>query len=637
MNATEVLKHYWGYEAFRPLQADVIAAVMGGHDTLALMPTGGGKSICFQVPALAMGGLCIVVSPLIALMKDQVEQLRRRQIKAVAVYSGMHRNEIDLALDNCIYGNYQFLYVSPERLHTALLLERVKQMDVRLLAIDEAHCVSAWGYDFRPPYLSISEFRKVLPPTVPLIALTATATPDVQADIVDKLAMRAVRHFQKSFARPNLSYSTFYEENKERKLLDILQKVPGVAVVYVRNRRRTQEIAQWLVRCGVSATFYHAGLSAQERSKRQDDWIQNRVRVMVATNAFGMGIDKPDVRVVVHMDLPDNLEAYYQEAGRAGRDEHKAYAVALYNSQDLDNLQRNVQLAYPPAEVVRQVYQALANYYQLAVGSGELATYEFDLQHFQSQVALPSIEVYYAIKLLEDEGFIQVSEALNVSSKIHFTVDYRGLYEFQVANARLDSFTKLLLRMYGGELFSQFVNVSETAIAKAFMVLPNEVTQLLSFLQQTGVIAYEPQKTKPQLTFLTPRYAAEGLPLALHEIEARKQRDLGKAQKVAHYVQHSLRCRTQLLLEYFGEQSHQTCGVCDNCLKKKKNVDEYPEMEEYQRAIVQYLQQGAQTVDRVVAYFKPQNEAHFVEIIRILLGSGVLAYDAIGNLYVPDN
>jgi ATP-dependent DNA helicase RecQ len=634
VNPQDILKQYWGYDTFRPMQAEVVAAVLSGHDVLALMPTGGGKSICFQVPGLMTGGLCVVVSPLIALMKDQVEQLRRRHIKAVAVYSGMHRHEIDLALDNCIYGNVRFLYVAPERLQTTLFKERVKQMDVRLLAIDEAHCVSAWGYDFRPSYLNISAFREVLPPTVPLIALTATATAEVQADIVEKLAMRRLQHFQRSFARPNLSYSTFLEENKERKLLDVLQKVPGVAVVYVRSRRRTQEIAQWLSSCGISATYYHAGLSPQERSKRQDDWILNKVRVMVATNAFGMGIDKPDVRVVVHMDLPDNLEAYYQEAGRAGRDERKAYAVALYGPKDLEDLERHVLQAYPSGSIVRQTYQALANYYQLAVGAGELATYEFDLQVFQAQLPLSSIEVFFALKLLEDEGFIQVSEALSTSAKVHFEVDNRGLYEFQVANARYDAFTKLLLRMYGGELYGQFVNISEGALAKAYRVPLEEVVQMLQYLQQAGIIAYQPAKNKPQLTFLTPRYDAQSLPLALHDIERRKQRDLNKSKKVAHYAQHKLRCRTQLLLEYFGEITDQTCGICDNCLHKKKRLEAGSDVEQYRLVILEQLRLEPQPLGRLVAHLKGFNEARILEVIKLMLGDAEIAYDALGNLYL---
>lgn len=629
---TNILKQYWGYDAFRPLQEDIIQAVLAGHDTLALLPTGGGKSLCFQIPALAMDGICIVVSPLIALMKDQVENLRKRNIMATAVYSGMHRNEIDIQLDNCIYGNYKFLYLSPERLQTDLLKERVKQMNVCLLAIDEAHCISQWGYDFRPPYLQIAEFRKLVP-NAKLIALTATATPNVQLDIQEKLAMQNERVFQKSFARSNLSYSAIYEENKEKKLLNILQKVPGCAVIYVRNRRRTQEIAQWLTQCGIKATFYHAGLSPDERSKRQEDWVHNRVRVMVSTNAFGMGIDKPDVRVVIHTDLPDSIEAYYQEAGRAGRDEQKAYAIALYNQQDTDNLEQNILRAYPSVELMRRVYQALANYFQLAIGSGEFASYSFDLQVFNAVYGLPSAEVYYAIKKLEEAGFIQLSEAFFAPSKIHFLVDNRDLYTFQVANARFDAFIKLLLRMYGGEAFSNFVTISESAIAKNFSIPPEEVVRLLNVLQQRELITYDQQKNKPQLTFLTPRYDAATLPIAIEELENRKSRDLAKARSVAHYVTHPYRCRTQLLLDYFGETNYASCGICDNCIARKKHLAQNPDFELQRTQILQKLALRSMAVHTLVAALKPQNEALYLEAIRQLVAAEEIAYDAAGNLY----
>ncbi|MFN8353929.1 MAG: ATP-dependent DNA helicase RecQ [Spirosomataceae bacterium] len=629
---TDILQRYWGHTSFRPLQEDIITSVLEGHDTLALLPTGGGKSVCFQVPAMAMDGICIVVSPLIALMKDQVEHLRRKGILATAVYSGMHRNEIDIQLDNCIYGNYKFLYVSPERLQTDLLKARVKQMKVCLLAIDEAHCISQWGYDFRPPYLQIAEFRTLIP-DAKLIALTATATPNVQLDIQEKLGMDNAKVFQKSFARANLSYSAFREENKEKKLLDILQKVPGCAVVYVRNRRRTQELATWLTRCQIQATFYHAGLVSSERSKRQEDWIHNRVRVMVATNAFGMGIDKPDVRVVVHMDLPESLEAYYQEAGRAGRDEKKAYAVALFDQQDLDNLERNVQQSYPPIDELRRVYQALANYYQLAIGAGEFASYDFDLQHFQTTYGLSSTNTYYALKKLEEEGFIQLNEAFFAPSKLYFTADNKELYQFQVAHARFDAFIKLLLRMYGGEAYTNFVTISETALAKNFMVPLEEVIRMLQFLQQQGLLTYEKQKDKPQLTFLTPRFDAATLPLAVQEIETRKNRDLAKVRSVAHYMEHSYRCRTQLLLEYFGEKGYQTCGICDNCIARRKQYTDNPDFETQRVQILQVLSQTDLSINKLVGLLAPRNEAQLLETIRQLLASEEIAYDAVGNLY----
>ena len=406
----DILKQYWNYDSFRPLQEDIIQSILSRRDTLALLPTGGGKSVCFQVPALAKEGVCIVVTPLIALMKDQVEQLKRRRIMAAAIYSGMNWHEIDIVLDNCIHGTTKFLYVSPERLRTDIFLTRVKQMKVSLLAIDEAHCISQWGYDFRPAYLQIAAFRQLLP-AVPLIALTASATDPVKIDICEKLEMREPAVFQSTFARANLSYSAFFEENKDARLLRILQNVQGSSIIYVRNRRRTKDVADWLNRNGIRADFYHAGVPNKQRSEKQEAWIRNRSRVMVATNAFGMGIDKPDVRSVIHIDLPDTLEAYYQEAGRVGRDGQRAYAVALYSQRDLDELARNVDQKYPPIDLLRRVYQALSNYYKVPVGGGEFDTFDFDLQDFTGTFGLPLSETHFAIKLIEEEGFVQLSEA----------------------------------------------------------------------------------------------------------------------------------------------------------------------------------------------------------------------------------
>jgi ATP-dependent DNA helicase RecQ len=631
----DLLRTHWGYDHFRPLQEDIIRSVLAGRDTLALMPTGGGKSLCFQVPALALEGVCLVVSPLIALMKDQVEALRRRGIKAVAVFSGMSPREMDVTLDNCVYGDVKFLYVSPERLQTELLKVRVRKMNVSLLAVDEAHCVSAWGYDFRPPYLKIAEFRQLVP-KAPLIALTATATREVKRDIQEKLGMRDPAVFQQSFARPNLSYSVLPEQNKEARLLSMLQKVPGTAVVYVRNRKRTQLLAQALTQRGIPALFYHAGLANAERSSRQDAWLKNEVRVMVATNAFGMGIDKPDVRLVVHLDLPDTLEAYYQEAGRAGRDGQKAWAVALHGPADGKDLERQVEQSYPPAESVRQVYQFLANFFRLAVGSGAGASFEFDATEFQSTFGLHATETFYCLKILEKEGYIQLSDAFSRPSRLFLTVDHRALYEFQVKNARFDAFTKLLLRMYGGGLFSDFVPISETAIARSFRVPPREVQELLQQLVAMRVADYEPQKTKPTLTFLVPRQDATSLRLDLRGIALRRQRDLDKVRAVVRYVQQTRRCRTQLLLEYFDEHTDAECGICDNCLAKKRNSDlpvgagTKPQTD--RERILNTLGPEGMTVHKLIATLAPRNENALILLLRELVADGTLAYDALGNL-----
>lgn len=628
----ELLRQYWGYDTFRPLQAEIIASVLEGRDTLALLPTGGGKSLCFQVPALAQEGLCLVVSPLIALMRDQVEALKRKGIRAVAVFSGMHRSEIDVTLDNCIYGDVKVLYVSPERLRTELLQVRVRQMKINLLAVDEAHCVSAWGYDFRPPYLQIAEFRDHFLPGVPLLALTATATREVKGDMLEKLGMRQTRVFQQSFARENLSYSVFSVEDRERKLHQILGNVPGSAVVYVRSRKRTQLVAAELNRLGMPAAFYHAGLTNAERFSRQEAWLTGRTRVMVATNAFGMGIDKPDVRTVVHLDLPDTLEAYYQEAGRAGRDGQRAYAVALFQPSDLSELTRQVEQNYPAIPTVRRVYQFLANQYRLAVGSGEGAAYEFDLAEFQGTFGLSTGEAFYSLKLLEREGFIQLSEGYHQPAKLHLLVDNRQLYEFQVKNPRFDAFTKLLLRLYGGELFNYFVPISEAAIAKQFLVPVPDVQAMLQQLADGQLADYAPQRSKPTLTFLTPRYDANQLPLSVQHIEMRKQRDLEKVRAVAHYAQHTRRCRTQLLLEYFDERTDHECGICDVCLARKKQTADRPESGSQRREILSALREGTRTVQSLVAELAPKNENALLLTLRELIADELVSYDAVGNL-----
>ena len=630
-----VLKQYWGYDAFRPLQEEIIQSVLDGKDTLALMPTGGGKSLCFQVPAMMSEGICIVISPLIALMQDQVQQLKHRNISAIGIFSGMHKNQIDIALDNCIYGDIKFLYVSPERLQTKLFIERAKQMKINLLAIDEAHCISQWGYDFRPPYTKIADFRKLIPP-VSLIALTATATQEVKIDIIEKLEMINPQVFQQSFARANLSYSAFKEDDKERRLMKILQNVQGSAVVYVRNRRRTQEVSDMLSKYNIQSTFYHAGLNPTERTKRQENWIKNRVRAIVATNAFGMGIDKPDVRTVIHLDLPDTLEAYYQEAGRAGRDGEKAYAVALFNQSDIDGLEKNVLQSYPPIELIRRVYQCLGNLFQLAVGSGEFASYDFDLIEFQRRFDLPSTNTYFALKILQNQGFIQLSEGFKNTSKVMFKVDNRQLYDFQLRNSKYDSFIKLILRMYGGDLFSTFLNISETNIAKAYSIPVKEIEMWLSTLEKFDILFYDKQKDKPQLTFLTPRFDVKELPLQELEINNRKERDIQKSKSVKHYAEQPNRCRTQLLLEYFNEITDSECGICDNCLKKKKQSKIELEDKEGENTtrlkIKQLLQNGAMSLFLITQIMQPVNQSKFQAIIREMIGNEEVAFDGEGRL-----
>ena len=619
------------------MQEDVVNAVLARQDALVLMPTGGGKSLCFQVPTLAMKGVCIVVTPLIALMKDQVEQLRKRGIPAAAIYSGMHYREIDTTLDNCIYGNLKFLYVSPERLRTELVIERVKQMTVCLLAVDEAHCISAWGYDFRPPYLQIAEFRELIPDT-PVIALTASATPDVQTDIVDKLALRKPTVFQQSYARANLSYSAMREENKEGRLLRILENVPGSAIVYVRSRKQTQTVANWLSKQGITADFYHAGLTNQQRSEKQDAWIKNETRVVVATNAFGMGIDKPDVRVVVHLDVPDSLEAYYQEAGRAGRDGQKAYAVMLYTPADLESLLFRTEQLFQPVAMLRRVYQALANYAAVPVGGGEFSSYDFDLGAFAATFSLPTKETHYALKQLQLEGFIQLNENYYHPSRLTITLDNRQLYEFQVLNPRFDSFLKLLLRLYGGELFTDFITISESTLARAFMLNQPEIEQLLAQLHQRNVVIYEKQKDKPQLTFLTPRYDAPSLPINLTELNRRKDLALRKVQAATVYTENPTQCRTRLLQSYFGEKpgtsaSDGRCGICDNCLKRRKKAEvDASAVREQVREYVALANGPGVSPKQLAHYFAQTDEEALAQTLKQMLAEEEIGYTKSGNL-----
>lgn len=627
-NPHHILKQVWGYDQFRPLQEDIVRAVLEGNDVLALLPTGGGKSICFQVPALCMEGMCIVVSPLIALMKDQVEQLKRRGIAAAAIYSGMSFREIDITLSNCMYGKVKFLYVSPERLKTEIFTERVGKMPVCMLAIDEAHCISQWGYDFRPPYLEIAEIRQLLPDNVPFMALTATATKEVKVDIVEKLQLRNAQIFQKSFARENLSYSVRFSENKEAKLIEIFKKVPGSAVVYVRNRKRTAAIAELLRENGFSADYYHAGLNQKLRSQKQDDWIKGKIRIIVSTNAFGMGIDKPDVRLVAHMDLPDSLEAYYQEAGRAGRDEKKAYAVAIVHQTDMDELLQKFKMAHPPVAEIKKVYQCLSNYFKIAVGSGFMHVYDFHMTDFVKQYQLHPFETYSILKKLENEGFIQFNESFHKPSQLHVLVDNKTLYETQIKYVSYDLFIKTIMRMYGGELFSSFINIEEDKIAAQLKISVEEVKTKLQKLQEFGVFHYEPRKENPTVTFLSPRYDANRLPLNTARLQEREANAKRKLDAVISYIKNDKRCRTQQLLEYFDEVSYQSCGVCDVCAESKSTISD-GQIEALRQLVLKALESPL-VIQELKAKVNPSNDFVFSETLRIMLDSEEISYNSEG-------
>lgn len=569
----EVLEKYWGHKQFRSQQLEIIQSVLNKHDTLAILPTGGGKSICFQVPALILEGITLVISPLIALMKDQVEQLKKRGIMAYAIFSGMSEREIDIVLDNCIYGNTKFLYLSPERLKSDLVKTRIAKMPVNQLVIDEAHCISQWGHDFRPAYLEIANIKTILP-AVPIIALTASATPKTQEDIVKNLDLHNPNIFTKSFARTNLSYSSVFTEDKAKTLLRIVKKVSGSTLIYVRSRKKTKELALLLYNNGLSVDFYHAGLSPEERSAKQERWMSGKTNTMVCTNAFGMGIDKADVRLVVHYDLPDCIEAYYQEAGRAGRDEQKAYAVLLFNTTDTSDLLKNIALNYPEIDFLKRVYQSLANYYKIALGSSELVPYDFNIADFENTYNLSTRQTYYAIKQLEKEGLILMNETFYAPAVLHFNIsDKEELYKFQVANAKFDPLIKVLLRLYGGELFVQFIKINETAVATHLVKSEIDIVNMLLYLHKTGFVTYIPKRDKPQLTFVLARLDAAKLPIHPGKYLARKNNELDKVKAMIAFAETKAQCRTQFIQNYFGENTHDICGVCDVCVKNASGTN----------------------------------------------------------------
>jgi ATP-dependent DNA helicase RecQ len=627
----DILKYYWKHDSFRPMQEDIVNSVIAGNDTLALLPTGGGKSVCFQVPGLLLDGLCIVISPLIALMKDQVEQLRRREILAVAIHSGMSRQEIDVLLDNCVYGNLKFLYVSPERILTEIFIERFRKMNVGLIAVDEAHCISQWGYDFRPSYLQISRLREIKS-HVPLIALTASATTQVQEDIREKLAFGSNQQvFRKSFARTNLSFVVRKSENKERKLLQVLSKVNGAAIIYVRSRKATQEVAAWLTRQGMKSSFYHAGLDMETRAKRQDEWIQNKTRVMVATNAFGMGIDKPDVRVVIHLDVPENLESYYQEAGRAGRDEKRAYAVVIYHESDLMNLRMKTEQSHPPPEYLKKVYQCLANYFQLAEGSGEGQSYDFDLHEFSERFQLKISELYNALKKLEEEGLIQFNESFYSPSHLCLLADKARLYEFQIANARFDPVIKMLLRLYGGELYSGPVKISESYLAKALGAPLSDMIEMLKHLHSIGILLYEGVKDKPQISFILPRQDATKLPLNMKRLEERKALIMSKMEAMSGFVTTEKTCRMVMIQQYFGEKTIQTCGICDICVESRKR-ENTTAFEGMRIEVLTVIKKQALTLEQLEEIIAPDDPELLIDAVRDLVDEGQLEYDDVWKL-----
>ncbi|MBS1510748.1 MAG: RecQ family ATP-dependent DNA helicase [Bacteroidetes bacterium] len=635
----EILHQYWGYTAFRPLQEEIIHAVLEGKDALAILPTGGGKSICFQVPAMMKDGICLVVSPLIALMKDQVENLKRKGINALAIYSGMSFMEVKKTLQNAAYGNYKFLYVSPERLETKLFLEYLPALNISLLAIDEAHCVSQWGYDFRPPYLRIANLRVMLP-GIPVLALTASATKKVQDDICDKLSLpvnelpakqNEWQRFQQSFERPNLSYSVFNPSSKQNKLLEIVQNVKGTGIVYCKSRKRTREIADLLRMNNISADYYHAGLTSEERTTKQENWIHNKIRIMVCTNAFGMGIDKPDVRVVVHYDVPDCLENYYQEAGRAGRDGKRAYAVLLYGNKELEELQEQVDIRFPGEEDIRTVYIALMNHFQVAAGIGEGLSYDLDLAVFTTAFKLNMLTTAYAIKILEQEDFLCYNEMIFKPATVLVTASRSDIESFEQTHPHLVTTIKGLLRSYEG-IFDYPCTVYESQLAKFLKTEVNNVKQALQQLHDYGIVVYTPQKEKPQITLLKNRMYADSYAVNTNTSKIQKKNFEERVSAMNDYCRMTDLCRSTFIAQYFNAIAG-ACGICDNCINAKTNSLSKEEFEEIARIIFEAINDRPQPVQQIQQRLQHVKKEKLWKVIQYLQGEQKIMADKDGNIY----
>lgn len=628
LSPIEILKRYWGYNAFRPLQEEVIHSVLDGKDTLALMPTGGGKSICYQVPAMVNPGLCLVISPLIALMKDQVEHLRRKNITAYAIYSGMSRKEVINIFKVATESNCKFLYVSPERLETTLFKEYLPGLDINLIAVDEAHCISQWGYDFRPPYLRIASLRKELP-DVPVLALTASATPDVQDDICEKLEFSNKQVFRQSFERSNLSYSTFKVDSKINKIIEVLQKVPGSSIIYCKSRKRTKEISELLRLQNISSDFYHAGLAQEERNNKQEAWISNKTRVIVCTNAFGMGIDKPDVRTVIHADVPDCLENYYQEAGRAGRDGKTSYAVLLYDNRDLHDLEEMATLRFPSLDDIRNVYQAVANYLQIPSGSGEGQYFDFDITDFLKKFKLNSHTTLYALKALEQDDWLAFNEQVWLPATVMFTIDKNSLYAFEKEHPHLEPCIKTLLRAYEG-IFDQVTPVSEKVIAGLMRKTAEEIKQQLVQLNHAGIIAYQPQKDTPQLFMLRSRVKAEDIYINMAAYNKRKERFLLRMKQMAGYVKEESECRSRIIGSYFGDNKIRDCGICDNCLRQQSTQLSQEEFDVLQHRIINIVKYESLHTKDLLQKLNGIKKEKAWKVLKFLQAENKIEMDATG-------
>jgi ATP-dependent DNA helicase RecQ len=623
-----ILQKYWGYPSFRPLQEDIVDSVMAGKDTLALLPTGGGKSICFQVPAMAMDGLCLVITPLIALMKDQVAHLVDKGIPAAAIYSGMHPDVLELAYNQAAYGRLKFLYVSPERLQTNQFIEALRRMKVCLLAVDESHCISQWGYDFRPPYLKIADIRPYMPKT-PVLALTATATAKVVDDIQLRLGFKEKNVFQSSFERKNVTYNVYHEADKYgvlRRKLEAMSE--GSAIVYVRNRKRTQVIADWLNSVGISATFYHAGLDAKTRDERQDLWMKGKVKVIAATNAFGMGIDKPDVRLVIHMDLPDSIEAYFQEAGRAGRDLKPSEAFLLVSPADIKKLQENMTQSFPELDRIKLIYNALGNYFNIPVGAGENVSYPFVITDFVNRYGFNIVEVFHTLKILEKEGFLVLSDSFDEPSKVMIKASRDDIYGFQVNNPQYSELVKYMLRSLPGVL-TDFVKINEEVMAKRIGMPVEKVMEQLKKLEAYNFLSYAQRNDKPQILFLSEFVDTKHFGLSKENYYDRKKDAEERVKAVIDFVNNDEECRSVQLLRYFNEKAKKRCGHCDVCLKRNRQHVSYGEIEE---KIVSIINDSTMSLKEVLSQCKDYDASKVLDTIRSLVDNDMLQLDKEGNL-----